>query len=141
MTSSKHAKHQTKKAIRHALGDADADAALAEHQHVKETLARLDALVDVVIEGGRITRLARGAATPDVLAASGAVVVDGSGLWALPAFVDLHAHLREPGQEYKEDVASGLAAAAAGETSRMPGASLRRRSKPAIGGQTGRSDA
>ena len=74
----------------------------------------LDALVDVVIEGGRITRLARGAATPDVLAASGAVVVDGSGLWALPAFVDLHAHLREPGQEYKEDVASGLAAAAAG---------------------------
>jgi dihydroorotase len=41
-------------------------------------------------------------------------VLDGRGKWLLPAFVDLHAHLREPGHEYKEDIASGLAAAAAG---------------------------
>ena len=41
-------------------------------------------------------------------------VIAGAGRWLLPAFVDLHAHLREPGQEYKEDIATGLAAAAAG---------------------------
>ena len=40
------------------------------------------------------------------------IVAEGAML--LPGLVDLHAHLREPGQEYKEDLASGLAAAAAG---------------------------
>jgi dihydroorotase len=74
----------------------------------------LDAVVDLVIEDGVITRVGPGAATPDVLAAERARVLRGDGLWALPALVDLHAHLREPGQEYKEDIASGLAAAAAG---------------------------
>ena len=34
--------------------------------------------------------------------------------WRLPGLVDVHVHLREPGQEYKEDIASGLDAAAAG---------------------------
>ncbi len=74
----------------------------------------LDGPVDLVVENGAITRLGRSAATADLLGAEGARVVDGSGLWLLPAFVDLHAHLREPGEEYKEDIASGLAAAAAG---------------------------
>ena len=74
----------------------------------------LDAEVDVVIEGGRITRLGANAATAEMKASDRALVVDGSGLWALPAFVDLHVHFREPGHEYKEDIASGLRAAAAG---------------------------
>lgn len=43
-----------------------------------------------------------------------AAVIDGRGLTLLPALTDAHAHLREPGQEWKEDIASGLAAAAAG---------------------------
>jgi dihydroorotase len=76
--------------------------------------ASLDAIVDVIVEGGRITRVGRGAATDEVRRSERARLVDGAGLWLLPAFVDLHAHLREPGQEYKEDIASGLAAAAAG---------------------------
>jgi dihydroorotase len=70
--------------------------------------------VDVVVERGQITRVGRGAASPDLRRAEGARIIDGRGLLLLPAFVDLHAHLREPGQEYKEDIASGLAAAAAG---------------------------
>ena len=74
----------------------------------------LDAVVDLVIEDGVLTRVGPGAATPELLASERARVIAGAGLWALPAFVDLHAHLREPGQEYKEDIASGLAAAAAG---------------------------
>mgnify|MGYP000579578436 CR=1 FL=1 len=75
---------------------------------------RLDALVDVVIENGIITRVGQGAATHEVRSSERAHVVSGEGLLLVPAFVDLHAHLREPGQEYKEDIASGLAAAAAG---------------------------
>lgn len=70
-------------------------------------------MVDVVVEKGRITRVGAGAAG-ELLHASGARIVDGAGKWLLPAFVDLHAHLREPGFEYKEDVHSGLNAAAAG---------------------------
>ena len=73
----------------------------------------LDQTGDVVVESGRITRLGPGAAG-DLANAPGARVIDGKGRWLLPAFVDLHAHLREPGQEYTEDIASGLAAAAAG---------------------------
>ncbi len=73
----------------------------------------LDQLSDVVVEGGRISRLGKDAAH-DLASVNGARVIDGAGRWLVPAFVDLHAHLREPGQEYKEDIASGLAAAAAG---------------------------
>jgi dihydroorotase len=73
----------------------------------------LDAIVDVTIERGTITRVGPGAAA-SIAQAQGARVIDGAGLWLLPAFVDMHAHLREPGQEYKEDIATGLNAAAAG---------------------------
>jgi dihydroorotase len=75
----------------------------------------LDAEVDVVVEGGRITRVGPDAAadltgvSPDRVR-----VVERKGAWLLPGLVDLHAHLREPGGEGKEDVASGLRAAAAG---------------------------
>jgi dihydroorotase len=73
----------------------------------------LDAVVDVVVERGVVTRVGAGAGAEPSRAES-ARVVSGSGKWLLPAFVDLHAHLREPGYEYKEDVGSGLRAAAAG---------------------------
>jgi len=74
---------------------------------------QLDATVDVVIEDGVITRVDPGAGD-DLVNAEAARVIDGNGKWLVPAFVDLHTHLREPGQEYKEDVFSGLNAAAAG---------------------------
>jgi len=73
----------------------------------------LDAAVDIVVERGRIIRLGPNAAG-DAARSERARVVEGAGRWVLPAFVDLHAHLREPGQEYKEDIASGLSAAGAG---------------------------
>lgn len=73
----------------------------------------LDAVVDVVVERGIITRVDPGAAH-EWVDAEGARVIEGKNKWLVPAFVDLHAHLREPGQEYKEDVFSGLSAAAAG---------------------------
>jgi dihydroorotase len=74
----------------------------------------LDESVDVVIEKGRITRLGRGAASSEMVASERCDVIDGRGAWVLPAFVDLHAHLREPGEEYKEDIRTGLEAAARG---------------------------
>ncbi|MDP9001977.1 MAG: dihydroorotase [Myxococcota bacterium] len=73
----------------------------------------LDAEVDVVVENGRITRLGRDAAT-DFVPGDRVRVIERSGAWLLPGLVDIHAHLREPGSEHKEDVASGLRAAAAG---------------------------
>jgi len=76
--------------------------------------AGLDGVVDVVIERGVIRRIGVGAATADLLGSERARVIEAQNHWILPGFVDLHAHLREPGQEYKEDIASGLAAAAAG---------------------------
>lgn len=72
-----------------------------------------DEEADVVIEGGRITRVGRDAAS-ELPGKELARTIDARGMWLVPAFVDLHSHLREPGQEYKEDVFSGLNAAAAG---------------------------
>jgi dihydroorotase len=71
----------------------------------------LDAEVDVVVENGVVTRVGRDAGLP---ASERVRVVEREGAWLLPGLIDLHAHVREPGQEYKEDVASALRAAAAG---------------------------
>ena len=68
----------------------------------------LDAVGDLLVEDGRIV------AAGGQIDAAGAAVLEASGLWVAPGFVDLHTHLREPGQEYKEDIASGGRAAAAG---------------------------
>ncbi|MEY4576083.1 MAG: hypothetical protein RL701_786, partial [Pseudomonadota bacterium] len=73
---------------------------------------QLDQIADVVVEAGRFTRIGRDAG--EKLAGEQVRVIDATGLWLAPGFIDLHVHFREPGQEYKEDIASGLAAAAAG---------------------------
>jgi dihydroorotase len=67
-----------------------------------------DETADLLIEDGRV------AAVETSLEVPGAEVIDARGLWVAPGFVDLHTHLREPGQEYKEDIASGGRAAVAG---------------------------
>ncbi len=73
----------------------------------------LDAAVDVVIERGLITRVGADAGL-SLLGQERVRVVERAGAWLLPGLIDLHTHLREPGEEHKEDLASGLAAAAAG---------------------------
>jgi dihydroorotase len=73
----------------------------------------IDAEVDVVVERGKITRVGRDAAA-DLQPGERVRVVEHPGGWLLPGLIDIHTHLREPGAEGKEDVASGLRAAAAG---------------------------
>jgi dihydroorotase len=72
----------------------------------------LDDVADVVIEAGRVLRVGRDAGAG--LAGEAIRIVDAAGKWVMPGFVDLHVHFREPGQEYKEDLKTGLEAAAAG---------------------------
>ena len=63
---------------------------------------------DVAIQDNRIVKIGEG------IKGEYDEVYDAKGLTALPAFIDMHTHLREPGLEYKEDIASGSAAAVAG---------------------------
>lgn len=67
-----------------------------------------DAVGDLLLADGVVAEVG------EKLSAGDAEVLDASGLLVLPGFVDLHAHLREPGREYAETIASGAAAAAAG---------------------------
>jgi dihydroorotase len=67
-----------------------------------------DDVADVLIEDGRIASVAKS------VDASGARTIDAGGLVVAPGFVDVHAHLRDPGYEYKEDIESGTRAAARG---------------------------
>ncbi len=86
---------------------------ILENGRVLDPSRGLDEEADVVIEGGRIADVGRGAGARHPR--SEAITrIDARGRWVVPGFIDLHVHLREPGQEYKEDIASGLRAAAAG---------------------------
>jgi dihydroorotase len=67
-----------------------------------------DGRADVLLRDGRVAEVA------DRIEAGDAEVFDASRLWVFPGFIDLHAHLREPGREYAETIESGLSAAAAG---------------------------
>jgi dihydroorotase len=73
----------------------------------------LDEEVDVLVERGRIARIGRDAGAP-VAGSERVRIVERAGALLFPGLIDLHAHVREPGQEYKEDIESGLRAAAAG---------------------------
>lgn len=90
------------------------DAAPCPPLHVKNAvIPSLDAEKphDVLAVNGRIVACGP-SGTLD--APSGVEVVDAGGLRLFPSFIDAHVHLREPGYEYKEDIASGLTAAAHG---------------------------
>ena len=68
-----------------------------------------DGIADVYLEGGKVAAVGRDIGTPD-----GALVFDAAGKIVTPGLIDLHVHLREPGQEELETVATGAMAAAAG---------------------------
>ena len=69
----------------------------------------MDETADLLIEDGAVKGVGSEVAAPEH-----ARVIDARGLVVCPGFIDLHCHLREPGFEYKETIATGTAAAAAG---------------------------
>ncbi|MCH5304041.1 MAG: dihydroorotase [Ruminococcus sp.] len=79
---------------------------LIKNARVIDPSQNLDKISDIYIENGKISKIGE-IDTADK-------IIDGSGLVAAPGLVDMHVHLRDPGQTYKEDIISGCKAAAAG---------------------------
>jgi dihydroorotase len=78
--------------------------------HLIDPASRIDEPIDVLLRGGRVAEIA----PPNKIRGGADHKFDARGLIVTPGFIDLHVHLREPGQSYKETIATGTAAAAAG---------------------------
>lgn len=83
---------------------------LIANGHLIDPAAQENTGMSVLIEDSKVSAWLRPNETPP----EGCEVFDASGLLVAPGFIDLHVHLREPGQEHKETIASGCAAAVAG---------------------------
>ena len=90
------------------VGRGGADDLVVRGARVLDPGEKLDAIVDVRIDGGHVAQIG------ERLASNGHRVIDGAGLLLAPAFVDPHVHLRTPGREDEETIETGTAAAAAG---------------------------
>ena len=73
----------------------------------------INQVADIFIENGKISSIDK-KPQGKVKVSNGVHVIEGKGLIACPGFIDLHAHLREPGFEYKETIATGSMSAVAG---------------------------
>ena len=78
--------------------------------HLIDPAAKINTPMDILLRDGRVAEVA----LPNKIRGSADEKFDARGLIVAPGFIDLHVHLREPGQSYKETIASGTAAAAAG---------------------------
>ena len=83
---------------------------LIANGHLIDPLGQENTGMNVLIEDGKVSAWLK----PNESAPEDAEVFDASGLLVAPGFIDLHVHLREPGQEHKETIATGCAAAVAG---------------------------
>jgi len=84
---------------------------LIQGGHIIDPGQRIDEVGSLLIAGGKVSWLGRGDAVPPL---SDYEVLDASGLVVCPGFIDLHCHLRQPGDEDKETIATGTRAAARG---------------------------
>ncbi len=78
--------------------------------HVIDPAVRIDAPMDILLRDDRVAEIA----PPNKTRGGADEKFDARGLIVSPGFIDLHVHLREPGQSHKETIATGTAAAAAG---------------------------
>lgn len=79
--------------------------------HLIDPAAGIDARKDILLKDGRVAEIA---APGKLKQTNGAESLDAAGLTVAPGLIDMHVHLREPGQTHKETIATGTAAAAAG---------------------------
>jgi dihydroorotase len=84
---------------------------LVKNGRVLDPASKTDALMDVLLDGEKIAEVAPAGKCS---AARDAEIFDASGLIVAPGFIDIHAHLREPGQESSETIETGARAAARG---------------------------
>src|SRR4051812_26142005 len=89
---------------------ADTKSLLIKGGHLIDPAAKINAPMDILLRDGRVAEVA----LPNKVRGAADEKFDARGLIVAPGFIDLHVHLREPGQSYKETIASGTAAAAAG---------------------------
>jgi dihydroorotase len=90
--------------------------------YIVDPLQGYEGVGSLIVEGGRITGMRPGVSgagpdgqdEPDSPATTESTVIDATGLHVLPGLIDLHAHLREPGFEFKETIRTGTAAAVRG---------------------------
>ncbi len=82
---------------------------LISNGRIVDPAAGRDEVADLLLDGGVVAGVGKGLEAP-----KGCKKVDAAGLLVMPGFIDMHCHLREPGFEYKETVASGCAAAVKG---------------------------
>ena len=87
-----------------------AESLLIKGGHVIDPAAKINVPMDVLLRDGRVAEVA----APNKTRGSADEKFDARGLIVAPGFIDLHIHLREPGQSYKETIATGTEAAAAG---------------------------
>jgi dihydroorotase len=78
--------------------------------HLIDPAGKINALMDILLRDGRVAEVA----PPNKIRGTAEEKFEARGLIVAPGFIDLHVHLREPGQSYKETIATGTAAAAAG---------------------------
>ena len=83
---------------------------LVKNGRVLDPATKTDEILDVLLEGERIADVA----AAGKIVANGADVFDATGMIVAPGFIDIHAHLREPGQENSETIETGTRSAARG---------------------------
>ncbi len=88
----------------------DSRSLLIKRGHLIDPAAKINAPMDVLLRDGRVAEVA----PPNKIRGAADENFDAKDLIVAPGFIDLHVHLREPGQGYKETIATGTAAAAAG---------------------------
>ena len=84
---------------------------LIKNGRVLDPASKTDAMRDILLDGEHIAEIAP---TGKFSLANGAEVFDATGLIVAPGFIDMHVHLREPGQENSETIETGTLAAARG---------------------------
>ena len=83
---------------------------LIKNGHIIDPANKVDEKLDILASDGKIVRSGK----PGSISTDNAQVIDAAGRLVVPGLIDMHVHLREPGFEYKETIATGTAAAKSG---------------------------